>query len=135
MGYALNLASLWCVAETSATTYSMVGALNKIPVTLLGALLFNAPINAQSAAFIAFGLLAGMTYAYAKTLDPDAGRNVSKPASSPSLHDAPGAVVKGFAPLPVVELSTGQGSESGTDMASPSVRTLSGPTPSRQRAH
>jgi GDP-mannose transporter len=116
VGYFLNLASLWCVAETSATTYSMIGALNKIPVTLLGALLFNAPINAQSAAFIAFGLLAGMTYAYAKTIDPDAGRAVIKPASpaeADSKHPAT------FAALPEAVLSDDDGAADSAASSSP----------------
>lgn len=32
MGFLLNLASLWCVSATSATTYALVGSVNKIPV-------------------------------------------------------------------------------------------------------
>ncbi|KAA0161555.1 hypothetical protein FNF28_05012 [Cafeteria roenbergensis] len=71
VGFALNLTSLWCVSETSATTYSMVGALNKIPLAVLGTLLFGAPMDARSGTMVAFGLAAGMVYAYAKTIDPD----------------------------------------------------------------
>jgi len=82
VGFLLNLSSLWCVSETSATTYSMVGALNKIPVALAGALLFGAPMDARSWVFVAFGLAAGVVYAYAKTVDPDK-RIPQKPPGSP----------------------------------------------------
>jgi GDP-mannose transporter len=32
----LNLATLWCVSNNSATTYAVVGALNKIPLAVVG---------------------------------------------------------------------------------------------------
>jgi GDP-mannose transporter len=34
VGFALNGAALWCVQATSPSTYSMVGALNKIPLAV-----------------------------------------------------------------------------------------------------
>ncbi len=34
VGFALNGASLWCVQATSPSTFSMVGALNKIPLAV-----------------------------------------------------------------------------------------------------
>ena len=30
LGFYLNFASLWCVGSTSATTYAIVGSLNKV---------------------------------------------------------------------------------------------------------
>lgn len=90
VGFALNLTSLWCVSETSATTYSMVGALNKVPLAVLGTLLFGAPMDARSGLMVAFGLTAGAVYAYAKTIDPD--RSPPTPQSlvrvSPMLEPA-----------------------------------------------
>lgn len=90
VGFALNLTSLWCVSETSATTYSMVGALNKVPLAILGTLLFGAPMDARNGLMVAFGLAAGMVYAYAKTIDPD--RSPTTPHSlirvSPMLEAA-----------------------------------------------
>jgi hypothetical protein len=38
VGFALNGASLWCVQATSPSTFSMVGALNKIPLAVSGGL-------------------------------------------------------------------------------------------------
>eukprot|EP00124_Ichthyophonus_hoferi_P003800 Ihof_evm3s356 gene=Ihof_evmTU3s356 len=54
IGTALSLASFWCQKETSPTTYSMIGALNKIPMTILSYLIFSAPINASNGLSIAF---------------------------------------------------------------------------------
>ena len=36
-----------CVSATSGTTYAIVGAMNKIPTTLLGFFLFDTPLTAQ----------------------------------------------------------------------------------------
>lgn len=36
VGFGLSIGSLWCVQATSPSTYSMVGALNKIPLAVRG---------------------------------------------------------------------------------------------------
>jgi hypothetical protein len=36
VGFMLNLATLWCVSNTTATTYAVIGALNKIPLAFIG---------------------------------------------------------------------------------------------------
>jgi GDP-mannose transporter len=36
VGFFLNIATLWCVSNNSATTYAVVGALNKIPTVIIG---------------------------------------------------------------------------------------------------
>ncbi len=41
VGILLSFSSLWCVSSTSATTYAIVGTLNKVPVTVLGAVIFH----------------------------------------------------------------------------------------------
>lgn len=66
VGFLLNLASIWCVAATSASTYSMIGALNKVPLSVLGVLLFNEPITFGTATFISMSLLGGVMYAKAR---------------------------------------------------------------------
>lgn len=38
IGFYLNFASLWCIANTSATAFAVVGSFNKVPVTILGIL-------------------------------------------------------------------------------------------------
>lgn len=39
----ISYCSGWCVRVTSSTTYSMVGALNKLPIALAGMVFFDAP--------------------------------------------------------------------------------------------
>lgn len=65
-GMLLNVASVWCVAATSATTYAVVGALNKIPVTIFGFLIFNVIISRDMAIYITMSLCGGFLYSYEK---------------------------------------------------------------------
>lgn len=66
LGLLLNLASVWCVSATSATTYAVVGALNKIPSTILGFLLFDTVITRDMAVYISVSLCGGFMYSYEK---------------------------------------------------------------------
>ena len=66
VGFYLNFASLWCVSATSATTYAIVGSLNKVPITMLGFILFNAKMSNEGIMFIVVATLGGFLYAYAK---------------------------------------------------------------------
>lgn len=66
LGLLINYASFWCLAVTSGTTYSFVGASNKIPTALLGHLFFHSHLTLLGWAGIAFGLLAGLFYSVAK---------------------------------------------------------------------
>lgn len=65
-GFVLNFASLWCVSSTSATTYAIVGSLNKIPVTLLGFILFNAKMTNKGILFLCMATLGGFLFAFSK---------------------------------------------------------------------
>lgn len=44
----ISYTSAWCVRITSSTTYSMVGALNKLPIALSGLVFFEAPVTFPS---------------------------------------------------------------------------------------
>lgn len=44
----ISYTSAWCVRVTSSTTYSMVGALNKLPIALSGLIFFDAPVTFPS---------------------------------------------------------------------------------------
>eukprot|EP00954_Amorphochlora_amoebiformis_P004833 379746-Amorphochlora_amoeboformis.AAC.1 len=44
----------------------MVGATNKIPLAVLGIVLFGDPLTKRRVSFIILGILAGMIYAHAK---------------------------------------------------------------------
>ncbi|CAB9504184.1 GDP-mannose transporter [Seminavis robusta] len=66
MGFFLNFAALNCVQTTGPTTYAVVGSLNKIPVALLGYLMFDSEISQQTWFFICVSLCGGFLYSYAK---------------------------------------------------------------------
>jgi len=66
LGFYLNFASVWCVSATSATTYAIVGSVNKVPITILGFWLFQARMTFEGLIFVAFATLGGFLYAYSK---------------------------------------------------------------------
>jgi len=69
----ISYTSAWCVRATSSTTYSMVGALNKLPIAVSGLIFFDAPVTIPSVAAIFVGFVSGIVYALAKV------RESSKP--------------------------------------------------------
>jgi GDP-mannose transporter len=62
----ISFTTAWCVRTTSSTTYSMVGALNKLPVAASGLLFFGDPATFGSVTAIGIGFFAGLVYAVAK---------------------------------------------------------------------
>ncbi|XP_026389338.1 GDP-mannose transporter GONST1-like [Papaver somniferum] len=66
LGLAISFTSMWFLHQTGATTYSLVGSLNKIPLSVAGILLFHVPTSFQNFTSILFGLLAGVFFARAK---------------------------------------------------------------------
>ena len=66
VGSLLNLASFFCVQSTSPTTFSMVGALNKVPLAIIGVYLFGARLTAMGALYVALSLCSGGLYGLAK---------------------------------------------------------------------
>lgn len=66
LGLAISITSMWFLHQTGATTYSLVGSLNKIPLSVAGIFLFNVPTSQENSASIFFGLLAGIFFARAK---------------------------------------------------------------------
>ncbi|KAF9361474.1 GDP-mannose transporter into the lumen of the Golgi [Mortierella sp. AD094] len=65
--FLISYGSAWCVRCTSSTTYSMVGALNKLPVAASGILFLGDPATAGNILGITFGFFAGLMYSYSKT--------------------------------------------------------------------
>lgn len=74
VGFFLSLASLWCVSETGATTYAMVGALNKIPLAFIGLFIFDQQVKVSTIIFMIFGLVGGVIFAYVKAIETQADR-------------------------------------------------------------
>ncbi|KAG0452523.1 hypothetical protein HPP92_024904 [Vanilla planifolia] len=66
LGLAISFTSMWFLHQTGATTYSLVGSLNKIPLSIAGILLFKVPTSMENMLSILFGLLAGVFFAKAK---------------------------------------------------------------------
>lgn len=62
----ISYSTAWCVRTTSSTTYSMVGALNKLPVAASGMLFFGDTVTVGSVSAIGVGFFAGVVYAIAK---------------------------------------------------------------------
>ncbi|KAH9810847.1 hypothetical protein DFH28DRAFT_902049 [Melampsora americana] len=62
----ISYTTAWCVRTTSSTTYSMVGALNKLPVAASGMIFFGDPISIGNVSAISIGFFAGLVYTLAK---------------------------------------------------------------------
>eukprot|EP00730_Choanoeca_flexa_P012503 TRINITY_DN4336_c0_g1_i1.p1 TRINITY_DN4336_c0_g1~~TRINITY_DN4336_c0_g1_i1.p1 ORF type:complete len:320 (+),score=61.25 TRINITY_DN4336_c0_g1_i1:140-1099(+) len=77
IGTGLSLSVFWCVSATSPTTYSMVGALNKIPITFISVVFFHVAMDWKMAVSVCVGLVSGLVYTYAKL-------QMRKASSSPS---------------------------------------------------
>ena len=66
LAFGISFASLWFLSTTTATTFSLVGSLNKVPVALVGLLAFGAPATPQNVASIGVGLAASAGFVLAK---------------------------------------------------------------------
>ncbi|KAI8523610.1 hypothetical protein RHMOL_Rhmol13G0087700 [Rhododendron molle] len=66
LGLAISFTSMWFLKETGPTTYSLVGSLNKIPISIAGLVLFNVRVSLENLFSILFGLFAGVFFARAK---------------------------------------------------------------------
>lgn len=88
----ISYSSAWCVRVTSSTTYSMVGALNKLPIALSGLIFFDAPATLASCSAIFIGFVSGIVYAIAKmwqSKDKDQGKGMlPTSASVQSMRDS-----------------------------------------------
>ncbi|KAG6039357.1 GDP-mannose transporter 2 [Claviceps citrina] len=75
----ISYSTAWCIRATSSTTYAMVGALNKLPVAILGIIFFAAPVTFGSVSAIILGFVSGIVYTFAKL------QNKGKPQPPPAL--------------------------------------------------
>ncbi|CAE7851674.1 VRG4, partial [Symbiodinium sp. KB8] len=85
LGFIMAFASFWCMSVTSATTYCMVGALNKVPLAILGVWMFSEPVTWRLSLYIAIGLLGGILFSLSQTLEKEAKKQEPvKPESAKS---------------------------------------------------
>jgi GDP-mannose transporter len=93
----ISYCSAWCIRVTSSTTYSMVGALNKLPIAVSGLVFFAAPVTFGSVSAIIIGFISGIVYTWAKVRQTQMNKMqlpTSQPvmsASSQSSRDASSA--------------------------------------------
>ena len=78
----ISYTSAWCVRVTSGATYSMVGALNKIPIAISGLVFFDAPVTLPSVSAIGLGAASGIVYAVAKIRQSEASKKVGLPTTA-----------------------------------------------------
>ncbi|KAK7994515.1 UDP-galactose transporter [Apiospora marii] len=70
----------WCIRATSSTTYAMVGALNKLPVAILGIVFFASPVTIAGMVAILIGVLSGVVYTWTKSREtPSRGPPMGEP--------------------------------------------------------
>jgi len=76
----ISYTTAWCLRSTSSTTYSMVGALNKLPIAASGLVFFGDPVTLGSVSAIGMGFFAGIVYAVAKNnqSNADKARNAAE---------------------------------------------------------
>ncbi|GAA5974424.1 hypothetical protein JCM11641_005276 [Rhodosporidiobolus odoratus] len=70
----ISYCTAWTVRTTSSTTFSMVGALNKLPVAASGILFFGDPATFANVASIMIGFFAGLVYSAAKSAQSAAAK-------------------------------------------------------------
>lgn len=81
----ISYTTAWCIRATSSTTYSMVGALNKLPVALSGMVFFHdPPVTFSSVSAILVGFFAGLVYAFGKNKQAEAAKLANPSANGSS---------------------------------------------------
>lgn len=83
----ISYCSAWCIRVTSSTTYSMVGALNKLPIAVSGLVFFDAPVTFGSVSAIFIGFVSGIVYAWGK-IQQTAASKMSLPTSNRPVMSA-----------------------------------------------
>ncbi|GJQ15488.1 hypothetical protein GpartN1_g7279.t1 [Galdieria partita] len=86
LGIGISAASFYCIASTSGTTFSFVGSVNKVPVIILGWLIFDTEISFGSWVGVAIGLCASFLFTYANTRTAKGtSRHKKVPSSSSAM--------------------------------------------------
>ena len=70
-GFFISFTTAWCLRVAPSTTYSMVGALNKLPIALSGLIFFPEERNAVNMGYVVSILIAfsaGLVYSYAQVV-------------------------------------------------------------------
>jgi GDP-mannose transporter len=81
----ISYCSAWCIRVTSSTTYSMTGALNKLPIAISGLVFFNAPVTFGSVFAICLGFISGLVYAWAKIRQKEDSKSALPTTNQPVM--------------------------------------------------
>lgn len=101
IGFWISIASMWFLSCTTATTFSLVGSLNKIPLAVLGMLLFKAPTSLNNVVSVMIGLAAGVVFAHAKSQSAVGGGGGQAHSQGTSGGGGGGGISRqGIVPLP-----------------------------------
>ncbi|KAJ1851490.1 GDP-mannose transporter into the lumen of the Golgi [Coemansia sp. RSA 638] len=85
--FAISYCSPWCLRTTSSTTYSMIGALNKLPIALFAMMWFPDPVTAGGVMAVLLGFGAGLVYTHAKNVQKQAQPSGSQVLPPPISMD------------------------------------------------
>lgn len=66
VSFGISFSVLWFLSTTTPTTYSLVGSLNKIPVSFIGLLLFESGWSLPNLLSVLVGLGSGVMFVIAK---------------------------------------------------------------------
>jgi GDP-mannose transporter len=66
VSFGISFSVLWFLSTTTPTTFSLVGSLNKIPVSVIGLILFESGWSLPNLASILVGLVSGVMFVVAK---------------------------------------------------------------------
>ena len=66
VGFGISFSVLWFLSTTTPTTFSLVGSLNKIPISFIGLLLYETTYSMANLASISIGLASGVVFVLAK---------------------------------------------------------------------
>eukprot|EP00842_Homolaphlyctis_polyrhiza_P000897 jgi/Hompol1/1808/HPOL_001615-RA len=64
--FGISYCTSWCFRVTSSTTFSMAGALNKLPIAVAGMIFFDAVVNFASVSGVLLAFAGGIVYSVAK---------------------------------------------------------------------
>ena len=92
----ISYTSAWCVRVTSSTTYSMVGALNKLPIAVSGLVFFDDPVTFPSVSAIGVGFVSGIVYTLAKVKQSSKAKTGILPTSNPPMSASSQSMRDGF---------------------------------------
>jgi GDP-mannose transporter len=74
-GMSISYSSGWALRVTSSTTFSMAGALNKLPLSVFGMVLFET-VTGTRILSVMLACAAGLTYTYARNVQGKEGYSI-----------------------------------------------------------